>query len=340
MADTETLKIKIDDEVDNKYGKLDKDLVALLKNYEVEYFREDRPVPFCGLQIYPIKVRNYEEFANCSSCFTLNKNESFEGIRMSHLDFLVSKIQSQDPMVAREYSYKLQRLLELVFHIENGMKCENCGHIIKYTDGLFIEFIQKMQALQVAIQEKGEQNVDLSKVPELLCPHCQHNHFSEMIKLKQDEQTKKYNLIVDGKTITKNDYANLRQIVLFQNYPDYADDSWVDPAIKKDYQAKMELERKLNDVHASIEKKVTCLSITTNYKFDEIYDMSIRRFTMALTTVDDLINYKITRQAVMSGFVSMPKGKKIEHWIYKPDKDMYGDSYKDVDEVKNSVDSL
>lgn len=339
MADANTLKIKTDDGVDNKYGKLDRSLVALLRNYEVEYFREDKPVPFCGLKIYPVKVRNFEEFSNCCSCLTLNKNETIEGVRMSHLDFLVSKMQSKED-VGEGWSYKLQRLFELIFHIDNGMKCIDCGHIIKYSDKEFIDFVQKMRTLQMQVQEQGEAGLDPSQLPELVCPKCGKNHFTEMIKLKQDEKTKKYSMIVDGKTITKNDYANLRQIVLFQNYPDYVDDSWVDPDLKRDYQARKEIERKNNDVHASIEKKVTCLSITTSYKFDEIYDMSIRRFTMALATVDDLINYKIMRQAVMSGFISLPKGKKIEHWIYKPDKDMYGDGYRDVEGLKNSINSL
>ena len=103
---------------------------------------------------------------------------------------------------------------------------------------------------------------------------------------------------------------------------------------------KMRLQQMKNDVHATIEKKVTCLTITTNYKYDEIYNMSIRRFTMALATVDDLINYKIMKQAVSSGFVSLPKGKTIEHWIYKPIKDLYGDAYKSMDEVENQVSNL
>lgn len=61
---------------------------------------------------------------------------------------------------------------------------------------------------------------------------------------------------------------------------------------------------------------------------------------MALTAVDDLINYKIIRQAVMTGFVSLPKGQKIEHWIYKPEKDMYGDTYKDMGSLKEQLSRL
>ena len=54
---------------------------------------------------------------------------------------------------------------------------------------------------------------------------------------------------------------------------------------------------------------------------------------MVLTTVDDLINYKIMKTASMSGFVSWPKDHPIEHWLYKPDKDMFGEVYKSLDEA-------
>ena len=39
------------------------------------------------------------------------------------------------------------------------------------------------------------------------------------------------------------------------------------------------------------------------------------------------------KTASLSGFVQWPKDKPIEHWIYKPYKDMYGDSYKTVDQA-------
>ena len=58
---------------------------------------------------------------------------------------------------------------------------------------------------------------------------------------------------------------------------------------------------------------------------------------MALAAVDDLINYQITKLALMTGLVSLPKGKTLEHWIYKQDKDMYGDTYKSLSEAKSAA---
>ncbi len=308
--------------LDLKYKGVAPEIAAELQGYEIQYFRQDLPVPFCGLKIYPALVKEYEAFANCSSCLTLNKNTTLDGLRMSNLDFLISKTVGEDNE-ASMWAMRLQHLFEIVFHIENGIKCVNCGHVIPYNSQEFREY-----AIQV------QKNLSEGKDPEPpACSQCgghEEKQFIEMIKVRKPEGSKHYELLVDGKVITSEDFDRFRQIVLFQNYPDYRDDSWVDPALKADYEAKMELERKNNDLHATIEKKVVCLHITTSNKIDEIWNMSIRHFTMALTAVDDLINYKIIKSASMSGFVSFPKGYTIEHWIYKPEKDMYGNAYRDL----------
>ena len=340
-------------EADPKYGQLPADIVKLLKSYEHEYFREDKPIPFCGLTIYPIQVRYFEPFSNCLPCFTLNKNETPKGIALSHLDYLVAQTQLPG-QEGKEWSYRLQRLLEMVFHIENGLKCNKCGHIMKYDDKVFLDFMLSVQKYAQkhfeAVTGQAETTPDPTpeeggeeEVPRLICPEegCGSEDFIEMIKVIQDpDNPKRKCLSVDGHIINRSDFNKLRQIVPYQNFYDYVDDSWVDPELKKDHDEKIRLEQQRNDVHASIEKKVVCLSIATHYTFVECYNMPIRKFTMALATVDDLINYKIMKQAVSSGFVSLPKGKSIEHWIYKPNKDMYGDAYKSMDELQQQVSVL
>ena len=339
----ETRKVSTKIGADDRYGNLDSSLVELLKSYEFSYFREDTPIPFCGLLIYPVQVRHYEEFASCTSCLTLNKNEDVVGIRLSHLDYLISKMKGKDPQESRMWSYKLQRLFEIIFRIDNGLKCKKCNHVVRYDSAEYIEHSKKITDLLKKMQENPDSltSEDLDeKNTKFICPKCGGKEMSNMISIVEDPVTKKNAFSVDGHIINKNDFGKLRQIVLFQNYPEYADESNVDPLVKQDHDAKLRLQQQLNDVHATIEKKVTCLTVTTNYKYEDIYNMSIRRFTMALATVDDLINYKIMRQAVSSGFVSLPKGKKIEHWIYKPLKDIYGEDYKSMDEMQQEVSRL
>lgn len=316
----------------DKFKGVPERIAAEIKMCESEYFKEDKPVPLCGhLLLYPARVHDYEMFSGCSACLTLNKNESPEGIRMSHLEYLYSMTQKPGEE-GSAWSFRLQKLFEIIFHIKNGIKCTKCGRVIEYGSKEFTDYI-------MAVQE-AQQNE--KPIPPLNCPNgeCDGDNFIEMMKFIEDPKTKKHVLSVDGVIIDKDDFNRLRYIVLFQNFPDYRDDSWVDPLIKKDYEERMRLDREKNDVHATLEKKIIALWISVNASLPEIYDMTIRKFVMALTTVDDLINYKIMKTASMSGFVSLPKGYTIEHWIYKPDKDMYGDvRYTTIEKATEGINS-
>ncbi len=313
----------------NKYRGVPANIASEIESYETRYFKEDLPIPFCGtLKLYPATVRDFEIFSSCSACLTLDKNKDPKGIAMSQLEYLYSKTQIPGDEGSM-WSYRLQKLFEIIFHLQNGIKCINCGEVIEYQSPYFRQYIEGVHKAQQ--EGKG--------APALVCPHegCGGQQFIEMMKFIEDPKTHKHVLCVDGQIISKQDYERLRYIVLYQNFPDYQDDSWVDPAIKQDYEERMKLERQKNDFHATIEKKIVCLAIATSFKFEDIYSMSIRKFTMALTTVDDLINYQIMKTASLSGFVQWPKDKPIEHWIYKPYKDMYGDSYKTIDQATQGV---
>lgn len=324
MAEGERVPQKVD-----RYKGVPEKIAKEIQSYESLYFKEDKPVPLCGhLKLYPATVHDYEAFSSCSSCLTLNKNESVEGLRMSHLEYLYSMTQKSGDEGAA-WSYRIQKLFEIIFKIKNGIKCTKCGRVIEYSSEEFKDYIIKVQDAQ---QNK-------QAIPGLVCPSegCGNQQYIEMMKFIEDPKTKKHSLCVDGQVITKEDYERLRYIVLFQNFPDYQDDSWVDPDIKRDFEEKQRLERMKNDVHATLEKKIVALAVATHFSFEDLYNMSIRKFTMVLTTVDDLINYKLMKSASLSGFVQFPKGFKIEHWIYKPDKDMFGDAYKSVDEATKGV---
>lgn len=325
-------------EVPKKYRGLKPSIAAEIQQDEVLYFREDKPVPFCGLAIYPVTVRDYDTFCSCSACLTLNRKTSPQGLKMSNLDYLL--YQTQSPEEGAAWSYRIHRLFEIVFHIKNGVKCKNkeCGELIPFESDSFKNYLNELT--QFAQNVKAGKIPEGADAPKFVCPKCGHTEFDEMIKFVKDPQTNKFGLIIDGHPVSSKDFDRFRQIVLFQNFPDYYDDSWINPELKKDFEARLEIKRKQNNVSATLEKKVVCLSIATHYSFSEIFDMTIRKFTMALEAVDDLIEYKITKQALMSGLASLPEGKTIEHWIYKPEKDPYGEVYKDLNSVKQKVSQL
>lgn len=316
----------------DKYKGVDPDIAKELMAYETTYFRTNEPIPFCGLKIYPAKVRDYEIFLDAINCLTFDKNKTLEGIRMSNLDYLVKLMSGEEGPL---WSYRFTNLTKVCFGVQSGYRCPKCGKTIPFMSE---EAAKVAKASEEAAKKYAEEFPDalateegLLALHEAAAPKCPDD--GEPLKAtisigKGDDG--KTRIIVDGHTIDSANFNRLRQIVLFQNLPDYRDESWVDPVLKKDREKKLEMERKQNDLHATVEKKVIALSVSTNYRLNEIWDMPVRAFSMALSTVDALINYQITKLVYMTGLVTPPKGKSLEHWIYTYDKDMYGDDYKSL----------
>ena len=106
-------------------------ILQLMKFYEQKYFTHDEPVPFKKhLKVYPAKVRDYYDFYYNVMCFKMNKNEDPEGVSMSHLGYLLHKIQDEN--TGKQVYNQLVDLMELIFHIENGLKCPVCGDLITF----------------------------------------------------------------------------------------------------------------------------------------------------------------------------------------------------------------
>lgn len=301
----------------DKYGCLSESIANEIKQYDATYFTFDEPVPFCGLQIYPITMRYYNDFFLANPCLTLNKNETFEGLKLSHLDFLIGKLNDQEE--GQIWNLRFSKLCELIFRIKDGVRCTKCGKTMTYA-----EFIAKHRELIENPEE--EKQID--------CPDCGSTQLEAMIRYVTNPETKKYELVVAGHSIDAAAFERLRQIVMYQNLPDYYDDSKIDPDLKKDYAERIRIKSQKSG-KATLEKKMVCVATKTSYKIDELYNMPIRKFLMLLTTVDDVIQYEATRMGMMTGLVSMKEPP--EHWIYKKETDVMGDAYKSLDNFKSEM---
>lgn len=223
MADEEKQK-ETQGEKPDRYKGIKSDIVEDLKRYETLYFKEDLPVPFKGLNIYPVTMHDYEKFFSCIDIFTMDKNKTPEGVRMTQLDYTIHKMMNQDDPESPTWTYKMHTILELIFHIKNGLRCKSCGHVMSYTDPEFLGFIDSLKQSLTQLTEETE-NQEQIKL-ELKCPKCGSQEFAEMIKIVKDEKNpKKHNLIVNGVVINAQDFNRIRYTVLFQNMPEYRDDS-------------------------------------------------------------------------------------------------------------------
>ena len=303
----------------DKYGCLSETLGNEIRQYDASYFTYDEPVPFCGLLIYPITMRHYNDFMLANPCLLLNKNETIEGLKQTHLEFLIGKLNDQEE--GQLWNLRLSKLFELIFHFKDGVRCTQCGSTMTYA-----EFIAKNKEMLEA-QQEGEEKL-------AACQNCGSTQFEAMIRYAANPETKKYELVVAGHKIDAAAFERLRQIVMYQNLPDYYDDSKIDPDLKADYAERIRIKSQKSG-KATTEKKIVCVAAKTSYKMDELYNMPIRKFLMLLTAVDDAMQYEATRVGMMTGMVSMKEPP--EHWIYKKETDVMGDAYKSLDEFKSEM---
>ena len=261
-----------------------------IKYYEQRYFSNDEPIPFVdGLDIYPVLVKDYYQFYFVISCFTMNKNEDNEGIAMSNLQYLFHKIFDGEQNM--QLLNQLITLLEMIFHIDYGIRCPKCHKVIKYNDinKKLSKITSDSKDMQIYLRKKYLNEIKV-------CKEC-NAEMADNIQCRYDDIG--CDLYVNNIRIDKRNFDRLRKIVCYQNMPDY-DDSYIDPELKADLEEAARL-RNPNNIQPSLEKQECCIVASSAYTFDTIKNLSIRKLVMLLRTIDTKLHYFAYRQAEASG---------------------------------------
>lgn len=270
---------------------------------EKRYFAYDEPVPACGMLIYPVSMRNHDEFLRAVDCLLLNKNDDIKGLKMTSLEYMLSKIN--DEKDGSLWSYKLSALVTLCFHVAPGVKCHKCGRVIDFQD--------YSQACQNATTEE-EMKAAIS------CPDCKDSVLVPSLAVDRGEG-KQTCLIIDGHRITNDDFKMLKMIILRQNIPTYQDDSDLSKELRKDQAKRSEILSR-GKGSASTERRMVCLAVATGFPLEKIYDLTMRKFDKMLSAVNDLIEYKTVRLGIATGMVQLKDGETLPHWVYEKEQDL------------------
>lgn len=310
---------------------ISKELQEKIEIYEQSYFGLDEPVPFRdNLKIYPVMSKDYYRFYSNLSCLTMDKTvkkvksedeqgrviykdvANPEGISMSNMAYLISCMENQE--YGQAITAQVINILELVLHEKNGLFCPECGYKIDQS-----EITDKFIALQQSFsKDMGEQDKKIANLQFLqsisVCPECQ-NQMREVFSIKnnQPKQLSIYNTVLQPK-----DFDELVAVVTHYNILDYDGDRYMDPNLKKDMELKARLENQ-NYSSPSLEKMLVCISISSPYTMEQLKnEVTLRKLSLMLKTIDAKNYYYAQIQGAMSGMVEFKK--EPTHWIFGENK--------------------
>jgi len=154
------------------------------------------------------------------------------------------------------------------------------------------------------------------------------------IKFSYSENDKEKTILKEN-IIDKTDFDKIKNIIIYQNIPDY-DNTYIDPKMEKALKEAQEFVNKNKKKMASLEDQLICVLISTSLSMDDIYNLTIRKFSKILQRVDYKLHYEIYKTASMSGFVKFEQG--IDHWMSDLSvDDKYADVKVDFEEFRNKV---
>lgn len=143
---------------------------------------------------------------------------------------------------------------------------------------------------------------------------------------------------IRGVEFDSDDFDKIKDIIFMQNGIEP-----IDETIQKelrDEMAKAEEYKIRQNTHkiGTLEDQMICVLISTSLKLEDIYKLTIRKFTKVLQRIDHKMHYQIYKSAEMSGFVTFKNKDAIVGWMADLEtKDKYADVKVDMEEVKEKI---
>ncbi len=160
----------------------------------------------------------------------------------------------------------------------------------------------------------------------------------ETMNCRFDTENGKPYFWVNERQYNSDDFDNIKEIVAYQNLIEL-----IDETISKEIRDRMADARRYkaemdNDKPSTLEDQIVCLAISTNYKIDDIKDMTLRKFSKFLQRIDYKMHYQIYQTAATSGMVEFKGSSKLQHWMSNLDKDdKFSDIKMDSEELNKKI---
>ena len=140
---------------------------------------------------------------------------------------------------------------------------------------------------------------------------------------------------------SSDDFEKIRDIIFMQNCIEHIDDT-IQKEVR-DAMEKAESYKMQQNAYkmGSLEDQMICVLISTPLKLEDIYKLTIRKFSKILERVNHKLHYQIYMSAQMSGLVQFKNENVIKHWMADLTKsDKYEDVKVDADSMHHKIDDI
>lgn len=133
-------------------------------------------------------------------------------------------------------------------------------------------------------------------------------------EIRKNKNNKRY-FVINDVEFTAKMFNDFKDIVLFQNIPNY-DGIELNEDLEKDI---MEADRirNMGKKSCSLEKQIMSASVETSLPLESIKELTIRKFFILIEMKDKEISYKIAKSAELSGMVTFKE--EIQHYLTEKD---------------------
>lgn len=232
------------------------------------------------------------------------------------------------PVSIKEYRYLMFALDSLQIIKEDYANTQDVMYNIKVVQMSNLEFLVS--------QMSSKEDADLASVRFeqfrlvfYLCFHIELEKYEYFF----DENQKIVLLINDLFFLKHSEFDDLRNLICYQHIPDY-NDAYVSKDMRDEIRKTEELHKSKSG-YPSFEERVTSYCVHVNRTRQDLSDISIREFLVHEAMYQSIEDYKIYKQADMSGMVEFKK--PIEHYLFRKKKSQTEGYLIDLDSFKSQI---
>jgi hypothetical protein len=147
--------------------------------------------------------------------------------------------------------------------------------------------------------------------------------------------------LINGEEYNSSDFDYIKKIICEQN-----EIHLIDETIQKEVRDAMEKAQEYRMMQnknkmCSLEDQMICVLISSNLKLEDIYNLTIRKFSKILQRIDYKMHYEIYLSASMSGFVKFKDEDSLKHWMCDlTEEDKYATAKIDEEAVQQKIDGV